>query len=429
MIRIEQLDAWEVLDSRGRPTVAATMAVEPGVRVSISIPSGASTGKAEAQELRDGGRRFGGFGCRAAVASIVGPISAAIVGESFEDQEHLDTRLCALDGTRTKSRLGANAILAISLAFARAAAKVRRQELFDYFASLLPESPPALPQLSINLFSGGKHAFGQVAIQDLLVVPSKHSSIADQLAVVYDVYQNAAAIASKRYQSRALTADEGGLAPPFKASAEMFESAAEAVAAAGYQLGADVRLAVDVASSHFVQPDGTYQIDGETLRPSELIERIAKWAEAYSLVSVEDGLSEDDWNHWPDLRKRLNDRTLTLADDLTCTNPERIQRAIDLAAANALLLKVNQIGTVSEAKNACVLARTAGWKISVSARSGETEDDWLADLAVGWSGDFIKVGSITQSERLSKYNRLLAIEHEFESRFSHRQSKSASQNL
>jgi enolase 1/2/3 len=214
MIRIEQLDAWEVLDSRGRPTVAATMAVEPGVRVSISIPSGASTGKAEAQELRDGGRRFGGFGCRAAVTSIVGPISAAIVGESFADQEQLDTRLCELDGTRTKSRLGANAILAISLAFARAVAKVRKQELFDYFGSLLPESPPAFPQLSINLFSGGKHAFGQVAIQDLLVVPSKLSNIADQLAVVYDVYQNAAAIASKRYQSRALTADEGGLAPP-----------------------------------------------------------------------------------------------------------------------------------------------------------------------------------------------------------------------
>ena len=419
MIGIEQLDALEVLDSRGRPTVAATMIVKPGVRVSISVPSGASTGKAEAQELRDGGRRFGGFGCRAAIASILGPISTAIAGESFENQEHLDTRLCELDGSRNKSHLGANAILAVSLAFARAAAKVRKQELFDYFASLLPESRPALPQLSINLFSGGKHAFGQVSIQDLLVVPSKRSSIADQLAVVYEVYQNAAAIAAKRYHSRALTADEGGLAPPFKTSSEMFESAAEAVEAAGYQLGADLRLAVDVASSQFVQPHGTYRIDGQTLRPSELIDRIGKWAETYPMVSVEDGLSEDDWTHWPDLRKRLNHRTLTLADDLTCTNPERIQRAIDLAAANALLLKVNQIGTVSEAKNAYLIAREAGWKISVSARSGETEDDWLADLAVGWRGDFIKVGSITQSERLSKYNRLLTIEHEFESRFSH----------
>ena len=190
----------------------------------------------------------------------------------------------------------------------------------------------------------------------------------------------------------------------------MLETAAESIQSAGYKLGSNVCLAVDVAASHFVQKDGSYRLDDRTLSPEELIDLLVLWKEQLPLVSIEDGLSEDDWDHWPLLRKRLGDETLTLADDLTCTNPDRIRRAIQLSAANALLLKVNQIGTVTEAKNAYLLAREAGWKVAVSARSGETEDNWLADLAVGWSGDFIKVGSITQSERLAKYNRLLMIE-------------------
>jgi enolase len=412
MMRIKGVDAWEILDSRGRPTVAAALVLEDGTAASISIPSGASTGRAEAKELRDGAKRFRGLGCQRAVAHIREPIAAALLNESFDDQEQLDRRLLELDGTMDKSRLGANALLAVSLAFARVAAAHCRMELFEYFAALLPNGSPRLPALTINLFSGGKHAFGQVAIQDVLVIPKSGSSVAEQLAQTYDIYQEAAAIAVKRYQAPALTADEGGLAPPFKNSSEMLETAAEAIQAAGYELGNEAALAVDVAASHFNTGDGLYDLDRETLSPAQLIDRIGSWTERYPIISIEDGLAEEDWDHWPALRQRLGDRSLTLADDLTCTNPARIRRAIETRAANALLLKVNQIGTLTEAKEAYLLARAAGWRVSVSARSGETEDDWLADLAVGWAGDFIKVGSITQSERLAKYNRLLKIEHD-----------------
>jgi enolase len=411
MIRIETVDAWEILDSRGRPTVAAALALEGGTTATVSVPSGASTGRAEAKELRDGGKRFRGLGCQRAVANIRGPIAVALKKASFESQEQLDTRLLELDGTADKSRLGANAILAVSLGFARAAAAHRHLELFEYFNSLLPSTAPRLPALTINLFSGGKHAFGQVAIQDVLVIPRSGSSIAERLAQVYDIYQEAAVIIRQRYAVPALTADEGGLAPPFDNSSEMLETAAEAIQAAGYELGSQVALAVDVAASHFVTDAGLYQLDNRTLSPDELIEIIGTWAERYPLVSIEDGLAEEDWTHWPALRQKLGDRCLTLADDLTCTNPARIQRAVETTAANALLLKVNQIGTLTEARQAYVLAREAGWRVSISARSGETEDNWLADLAVGWAGEFIKVGSITQSERLAKYNRLLQIEH------------------
>jgi enolase len=410
MIRPTHLYALEILDSRGRPTVAATMRVADDGGVTVSIPSGASTGKAEAKELRDQLKPYRGLGCRKAVENIRGPIARALVGQEFASQEDLDLRLIELDGRPDKSRLGANAILATSLVFARAAAAHQNLELYQYFARLVPEAAPALPRLSVNLFSGGKHAFGQVAIQDVLLVPAVGWSVSASLAMIYEIYQTAAELAAKRYNSRALTADEGGLAPPFQSSIEMLESAAEAITSAGYTIGQDVSLAVDVAASHFVQKDGSYLIDGQRLGPKEMIDLLGEWRDRYPLVSIEDGLGEDDWEHWPGLCNRLGDQTLTLADDLTCTNPDRIERAIRFGAANALLLKVNQIGTVTQAKNAHCLARSAGWKVAVSARSGETEDDWLADLAIGWSGDFIKVGSITQSERLAKYNRLLTVE-------------------
>lgn len=412
MIKIKTVDAWEILDSRGRPTIAAVLTLDDDTSAVVSIPSGASTGRAEAKELRDGEKRFRGLGCHQAVTNLRERIAAALRNESFDGQEALDTRLLELDGTSDKSRLGANAVLAVSLAFARAAAARQKLELFEYFASMLPSPSPRLPGLTINLFSGGKHAFGQVAIQDVLVLPKSGSSILAKLAQMYDIYQEATAIIRKRYAAPALTADEGGLAPPFANSSEMLATAAEAVDAAGYELGSEIALAVDAAASHFVTADGNYRLDDQILSPSDLIDTVCSWADRYPLVSVEDGLAEEDWSHWPALRQKLGDRCLTLADDLTCTNPARIQQAIDTSAANALLLKVNQIGTLTEAKQAYLLARSAGWRVSISARSGETEDNWLADLAVGWGGDFIKVGSITQSERLAKYNRLLQIEHD-----------------
>lgn len=410
MIKVTNLHAVEILDSRGRPTLAATIGIEDGIAGTASIPSGASTGKAEAKELRDQSKRYRGLGCSKAAGNIRGLIANSIVGREFRDQEELDRSLCELDGSPDKTRLGANAILATSLAFARASAAYQELELYDYFGQLLPNGKPALPRLSVNLFSGGKHAFGQVAIQDVLLVPAMGTSVSASLAMIYEIYQTAAEIIAKRYNARALTADEGGLAPPFSSSAEMLERAAESIESAGYKIGHDVSLAIDVAASHFVQNDGSYRIDNRTLAPNEMISLLDTWRNSFPLVSIEDGLGEDDWDHWPLLCQRLGEETLTLADDLTCTNPHRIEQAIRLEAANALLLKVNQIGTVTEARDAYLLATKAGWKVSVSARSGETEDNWLADLATGWAGDFIKVGSITQSERLAKYNRLLTIE-------------------
>ena len=412
MIVIERLHGLEILDSRGRPTVHATCELAGGVRGSASVPSGASTGRAEAVELRDGGRRYGGLGCRTAAANIGGAIADALCGRPIADQQELDRLLVALDGTPNKGRLGANALLAVSLAFARAVAAANDVPLYQHFAAMTG-STPRLPRPTINLWSGGKHAGGQVPIQDVLIVSVAARTIDEALATTYDVYQAAAALSAERYGSRALTADEGGLAPPFPNAEAMLDDTVLAIRRAGYEPGRDVAIAVDVASSHFgraTDDGGHYALGADVLTSAAMVERIADWVARYPIVSVEDGLAEDDWGNWPALRAALAPDVLVLGDDLLCTNPDRIRRAIAEDAATALLLKVNQIGTLSEAATALRLAREAGWQVTVSARSGETEDDWLADLAVGWAGDQIKVGSITQSERLAKYNRLLAIE-------------------
>jgi len=283
--------------------------------------------------------------------------------------------------------------------------------LYRHFADLLGEPLRTLPRLTVNLFSGGKHAGGQIPLQDVLVVPLAARTVDESLATVYAVYQAAATLIAEKYAMRALTADEGGLAPPFGSAKAMLSDAVMAVRRAGYEPGREVALAVDVASSHFYR-DGCYHLGGEPLASQEMICRVARWVETYPILSVEDGLAEEDWAAWPFLREALGSSTWTLGDDLLCTNPGRIERAVRTDAADALLLKVNQVGTLTEAAQALCLARQAGWRVVVSARSGETEDTWLADLAVGWGADAIKVGSLTQSERLAKYNRLLEIEAE-----------------
>lgn len=248
-----------------------------------------------------------------------------------------------------------------------------------------------------------------MAIQDVLIVPARAATIDESLVAAYDVYQAAARLILKRYGMRLLTADEGGLAPPCESAEELIETAIAAIKAAGYRPGADVMLALDVAASHFYA-DGRYQLDSARLDSGAMIDRLAGWVKRYPIVSVEDGLAQDDWEWWPKLRGALEGRALTLGDDLLCTNPTRIRRAIDTSACDALLLKPNQIGTLTEAAAAWRMAKDAGWQVTVSVRSGETEDNWAADLAVGWSADQFKPESITQSERLAKYNRLLAIE-------------------
>ena len=412
MPTIQRLSAHEILDSRGRPTVSATCELKGGVSASASVPSGASTGHAEAWELRDGdARRYRGLGCRKAVASIEKDLNGALAGVEFAGQAEFDQAMVALDGTPNKARLGANAILAVSIAFARACACQRGVPLYRWFATLVPEAPAFLPRLTINLFSGGKHAGGQVPIQDVLLIPLGARTIDATLSATYEIYQTAAELILRRYGMRLLTADEGGLAPPCPTAEEMLALAVESVTTAGHGPGEDVFLGVDVAASHFYQ-NGIYRLGGEQLHSAEMIERLSQWVNQYPIISVEDGLAEDDWQYWPDLRAALAGKALVVGDDLLCTNPERIRRAIDSNACDALLLKVNQIGTLTEAAEARRLARDAGWRIAISVRSGETEDNWAADLAVGWSGDQFKNGSITQSERLAKYNRLLAIEEE-----------------
>ncbi len=408
---IQRLTAREILDSRGRPTVEASCLLTSGAIGTASVPSGASTGTAEAMELRDGdASRYGGLGCLRAVGNVVGPIAQAICGRPFETQADLDAELIALDGTLNKARLGANAILAVSLAFARARAAERGLPLYRHLALELGVPVRTLPRLTINLFSGGKHAGGQVCIQDVLIVPTART-IDEGLATAFAVYQAAVALTRRKYAARALTADEGGLAPPFSTTEAMLEDAVEAITAAGLQPGRDVALAVDVASTHFYA-DGRYALDGQALDSQGMIRVLAEWCRRYPIVSLEDGLAEEDWEHWPWLRDALGPGVLVVGDDLLCTNTARVRRAAAAGAATGLLLKVNQVGSLTEAADAYRAAREAGWQVTVSARSGETEDSWLADLSVGWGGDQIKVGSITHSERLAKYNRLLAIEKE-----------------
>jgi enolase len=410
MTKIKRVTGMEILDSRGRPTVKATCELASGASGTVSVPSGASTGTAEAHELRDGDpRRYRGFGCRKAVSAINGEIQNALTARTFDSQSDLDHALLTLDTTPNKARLGANALLAVSLAFARAVANERAVPLYQHFADLLNLPLQTLPRLTVNLFSGGKHAGGQVPIQDILLVPASAQSVDEALAMVFAVYQAAVDYCSQKYGARALTADEGGLAPPFSNAEEMLSDAVEAIERAGFQPGKEVMLAIDVAASHFFA-EGRYHLGNKSLKSCEMIDSLCSWLALYPLVSIEDGLAEEDWEHWPLLSQRVADKALVVGDDLLCTNPERIRRAITAKAANTLLLKVNQIGTLTEAGEAHRLARCAGWNVTVSARSGETEDTWLADLAVGWAGEQIKVGSITHGERLAKYNRLLEIE-------------------
>lgn len=412
---IEHLDALEILDSRGRPTVKVRCRLKGGYLGEASVPAGASIGEAEARELRDGDpHRYDGYGCRSAVDRTEGEIRKALAGYAPADQADLDGRLCSLDGTDRFERLGANAVLGVSLSFARAAAKALGRSLADYFGDSISAAEPRIPRPWINLLSGGLHAGGQVSIQDVMVVPVRAGSIGEALETAYRCREAAGRLLEERYGARRLTADEGGWAPPVESSEELIETGVHAVEAAGLRPGEDMSIGLDVAAAHFAEvegrPDRAYRLDGDLLTPDELIDRLGRWTERYPIVSIEDGLGEEDWAHWPRLRKRLGDPVRVIGDDLLCTDPNRVERAAAAGAADTLLLKVNQAGTISRAARALAAARSAGWQVTASARSGDTEDDWLADLAVGWGADQIKVGSIAGSERLAKYNRLLELE-------------------
>ena len=416
MPAIRRITAREILDSRGVPTVEAEVELEGGAWGRGMVPAGASTGRHEAVELRDGDpARYGGRGVRRAVAQVREVIAPALAGCQAE-QELVDARLVELDGTPNKSRLGANAILAVSLALARALAAARSIPLYRYFAEICPDHPaPAMPLPMVNILSGGLHtgAGPKLDVQDFLVVPLGARTYPQALEWTVRVHRTMRALLEERGFALTGVADEGGFAPRLPSNVAALELMVEAITGAGLRPGADAALALDLASTHFFR-DARYELaaDGRSLDSTAMIEMLAEWHARFPIVSIEDPLAEDDWAAWQALTARLGARCQLVGDDLLTTHPERLQRAIDLGAANAVLVKMNQIGTLTETLRVVAQARAAGYRTVISARSGETEDDSLADLAVGSGAGQIKIGSVTRSERLAKYNRLLRIEEE-----------------
>jgi len=416
---IAVVTAREILDSRSNPTVEVDIRLEDGTFGTAAVPSGASTGLNEAVELRDGEKqRFGGKGVRTAVSNVVDVIGPAIRGRDATDQAGLDEALLDLDGTPNKARLGANAILGVSLAAAHAAANARAEPLYRYLGG---DGARTLPVPFFNILNGGKHAEDSTDFQEFMVAPVGAATFAEALRAGSEVFQALKALLHAGGHSTG-QGDEGGFAPSLPSNEAAVEVIVRAIEAAGYRPGEDVAIALDPATSSILvegtghdDVTGQYRLEregGRILDSGGLIDLWSSWLDRYPIVSIEDGLAEEDWTGWVALTQRLGGRTQLVGDDLFVTNPRFIQRGIDERAANAVLIKVNQIGTLTETVRAIELARSAGWAAMVSHRSGETEDTTIADLVVAMGTGQIKAGAPSRSERVAKYNRLLRIEQE-----------------
>lgn len=418
-MKIAQIFAQEILDSRGNPTVEATVVLENGMRASSAVPSGASTGSHEALELRDGDKnRYGGKGVLKAVEAVNTTIAAAVVGMDASDQKKIDAKMIELDGTATKSNLGANAILSVSMAVVKVAALSLNIPVYQYVARLFgnSETEYTMPIPMMNLLNGGKHALGSTDMQEYMVMPIGAPSIAEAVRWGSEVFQVLGKmLKEKGFQTT--VGDEGGYAPSLKRNEEPLELMIEAITKAGYKPGVDIALAQDPASSEFFE-DGKYQLktEGKALTSSEMVELYASWMEKYPIVSIEDGFAEDDWEGFATQTARMGDKIQIVGDDLYVTNPERLQKGIDTKASNSILIKLNQIGTVSETIDAIKLAKANNMTAVVSHRSGETEDAFIADFVVGAGTGQIKTGSACRSERIAKYNQLMRIERELGSK-------------
>ncbi len=407
---IESVHAREILDSRGNPTLEVDVRLVSGDEGRAAVPSGASTGVHEVVELRDGdAKRYLGKGVLGAVANVNDVIAPAIAGHDATDQRGLDARLVDLDGTDDRSNLGANAVLGVSLATAKAAAAASSLPLYAYLGG---SNAHLLPVPCMNVLNGGSHAESSVDMQEFMVVPVGAASFADALRMGTEVYHHLKAVLKGRGLSTGL-GDEGGFAPDLPSNAAALDLLVEAIGAAGYDAGEDVAIALDPAMSELYR-DGAYHLEGEgrVLSSDEMIELWVDLVDRYPIVSIEDGLDEEDWAGWSRLTERLGDRVQLVGDDLLVTNPTFVRRAIDERAANSVLVKVNQIGTLTEAMDTVALAQRNAWTAMVSHRSGETEDTTIADLAVAVGAGQIKTGAPARSDRVAKYNQLLRIEEQ-----------------
>ena len=413
---ISRIHGLEILDSRGNPTVEVELRAG-GVTGRAAVPSGASTGEREALELRDGDKtRYLGKGVRSAISHVNGEIAKALVGQPL-DQASLDRQLLKLDGTPTKSRLGANALLGVSMAAARAGAALANRPLFEHFAQLSGRVPAdgvyVLPAPMMNILNGGAHADSSVDLQEFMVMPLGAPSFAEALRAGTEIFHALRAILKKAGHSTGV-GDEGGFAPNLRSNREALDLVVEAIGKAGYKAGGNVFVALDVAASE-LWDDGAYVFKKSkeaTRTPDQMVEMYTEWVRDYPIVSIEDGVAEGDWEGWKTLTRTLGARVQLVGDDVFVTNPEILRRGIADGVGNSLLVKLNQIGTVSETLDAIAMARDANYTTIISHRSGETEDSTIADLAVGTSAGQIKTGSASRSDRVAKYNQLLRIEEE-----------------
>jgi len=408
MTAITRIHAREILDSRGNPTLEAEVTLSSGHMGRAAVPSGASTGTREAVELRDGDKtRYLGKGVRTAVANVNETIAKALAGFDAADQAGLDARLIALDGTETKAKLGANALLGVSLANAHAVAASKGMPLWAHLAQ---GTELALPVPMMNIINGGAHADNNVDMQEFMVLPVGFSSFSEALRAGTEIFHALKSVLKGQGLSTAV-GDEGGFAPDLKSNEEAIETILEAINRAGYRAGEDIMLGLDVASSEFFD-NGKYALvgEGKRLTSEQFVEFLADWSRRYPIISIEDGMAENDWDGWQLLSSALNDKVQLVGDDLFVTNPKIFRQGIERGIGNAILIKVNQIGTLSETLEAIAMADRAGYAAVVSHRSGETEDTTIADIAVATTATQIKTGSLCRSDRVAKYNQLLRIE-------------------
>lgn len=414
-MKITDIRARWILDSRGNPTVEVDVNLEDGSHGRAAVPSGASTGTHEAVELRDGGEAFNGKGVQQAVDNIKNEIMPALLNVDALDQAAIDQTMIELDGTPNKGRLGANSILAVSLAVAKAAACSKKLPLYHYFAELAgtAEADFTLPLPMMNIINGGKHAAGSTDIQEFMIMPVGATTFSDAIRMGAEVFHALGTVLHDKGYGTTV-GDEGGYAPAVKnGNAEALSLIADAVSRAGYTLGEDIVLALDVASSELIEDEHyVLKTEGKTLNSTQMTEFYKELATQFPIVSIEDGLGEDDWSGWQTLTSELGDTIQLVGDDLLVTNTDFLQKGIDQKAANAILIKVNQIGTLTETINAVKMAHDAGWRAIISHRSGETEDTTISHLVVGLNTGQIKTGSLSRSDRVAKYNELLRIEEE-----------------